>query len=116
MRVNTAKSLRLGARVKRRYGSWDAVKAASRLENGIYVVEQPPRHQSPIGEKRLADGRFPSGPEELRGELSVNVGTEDRLKVRTENVIKRLRHQIRTTRILVLWLVLTSTLTFSASS
>lgn len=42
MRVNTTKSLRLASRVKRRYGSWHAVKAASRLENGIYVIEQPP--------------------------------------------------------------------------
>lgn len=38
MRVNTSNSMRLARRVKRRYGTWQAVRQASRVENGIYVV------------------------------------------------------------------------------
>lgn len=46
MRVNTTKSLRLAARVKQRYGSWQAVKDAARLENGIYIIERAPKEES----------------------------------------------------------------------
>lgn len=38
MRVNTTKSLRLARRVKGRFGTWQAVRQASRVENGVYVV------------------------------------------------------------------------------
>lgn len=38
MRVNTSTSMRLARRVKSRYGTWQAVRQASRVENGVYVV------------------------------------------------------------------------------
>ncbi len=38
MRVNTSTSMRLARRIKRRYGTWQAVRQASHVENGIYVV------------------------------------------------------------------------------
>jgi len=38
MRVNTSTSMRLARRVKGRYGTWQAVRQASRVENGVYVV------------------------------------------------------------------------------
>lgn len=39
MRVNTAKSMQLARRVKGRFGTWQAVREASRVENGVYVVD-----------------------------------------------------------------------------
>ncbi|NIJ67244.1 MULTISPECIES: hypothetical protein [unclassified Sphingomonas] len=39
MRVNTAKSMRLARQVKGRFGTWAAVRQASRVENGVYVVD-----------------------------------------------------------------------------
>lgn len=39
MRVNTTKSMRLARRVKGRFGTWQAVRQASRVENGVYVVD-----------------------------------------------------------------------------
>ena len=39
MRLNTAKSMRLARRVKGRFGTWAAVRQASRVEDGIYVVD-----------------------------------------------------------------------------
>lgn len=39
MRVNTTKSMRLARRVKRQYGTWQAVRLASRVEDGVYVVD-----------------------------------------------------------------------------
>lgn len=39
MRVNTAKSIRLARQVKGRFGTWAAVRQASRVENGVYVVD-----------------------------------------------------------------------------
>jgi len=38
MRVNTSTSMRLARRVKNRFGTWQAVRQASRIENGVYVV------------------------------------------------------------------------------
>lgn len=38
MRVNTSTSMRLARRVKNRFGTWQAVRQASRVENGVYVV------------------------------------------------------------------------------
>ena len=39
MRVNTARSMQLARRVKGRFGTWQAVREASRVENGVYVVD-----------------------------------------------------------------------------
>ncbi|HEX2017974.1 MAG TPA: hypothetical protein VGO17_03460 [Aurantimonas sp.] len=39
MRVNTTRSLRLARQVKGRFGTWAAVRQASRVENGVYVVD-----------------------------------------------------------------------------
>ena len=39
MRVNTTKSMRLAQRVKGRFGTWQAVRQASHVENGVYVVD-----------------------------------------------------------------------------
>lgn len=39
MRVNTTKSMRLARRVKGRFGTWQAVRQASRVENGVYIVD-----------------------------------------------------------------------------
>jgi hypothetical protein len=39
MRLNTTKSMKLARRVKGRYGTWHAVRQASRREDGVYVVE-----------------------------------------------------------------------------
>ena len=38
-RVNTAKSMRLARQVKGRFGTWAAVRQASSVENGVYVVD-----------------------------------------------------------------------------
>jgi len=39
MRLNTTKSMKLARRVKREFGTWQAVREASRRENGVYVIE-----------------------------------------------------------------------------
>lgn len=39
MRLNTTKSMKLARRVKGKFGSWQAVRDASRREDGIYVVQ-----------------------------------------------------------------------------
>lgn len=39
MRVNTTRSMQLARRVKGRFGTWQAVREASRVENGVYVVD-----------------------------------------------------------------------------
>ncbi|WP_233420119.1 hypothetical protein [Sphingomonas paucimobilis] len=36
--MNTSTSMRLARRVKNRFGTWQAVRQASRIENGVYVV------------------------------------------------------------------------------
>lgn len=38
MRVNTEESIRLGERIYRRFGSWEAAREASRLHDGVYLV------------------------------------------------------------------------------
>lgn len=39
MRLNTTKSMKLARRVKGRYGTWEAVRNASRREDGIFVID-----------------------------------------------------------------------------
>jgi hypothetical protein len=38
VRINTEKSLQLARYVKRKFGTWKAVRNASRVENGVYAV------------------------------------------------------------------------------
>ncbi|WP_201039023.1 hypothetical protein [Sphingobium yanoikuyae] len=40
MRLNTAKSMKLARRVKGQFGTWQAVRKAARVENGVYVIER----------------------------------------------------------------------------
>lgn len=47
MRLNTSKSMRLARRVKGRYGTWQAVREASRVQNGVFVIEAQPKQQEP---------------------------------------------------------------------
>ena len=47
MRLNTRKSMKLARRVKRRYGTWQAVREASRVQNGVFIVEAQPKQQEP---------------------------------------------------------------------
>ena len=43
MRINSAESLATGSRVFARYGhSWQKVREASRLVDGVYVIERTP--------------------------------------------------------------------------
>lgn len=39
MRVNTTNSLKLARRVKGQFGTWQAVRQAARVENGVYVLK-----------------------------------------------------------------------------
>lgn len=39
MRLNTAKSMKLARRVKGQFGTWQAVRNAARVENGVYIIE-----------------------------------------------------------------------------
>ena len=39
MRLNTTRSMELARRVKGRFGTWQAVRQASRVEDGVYVLE-----------------------------------------------------------------------------
>lgn len=51
MRLNTNRSMKLARRVKQRYGTWQAVREASRVQNGIFVIEAQPQRvqeQEPI--------------------------------------------------------------------
>ena len=47
MRVNTSTSMRLARRVKSRYGTWQAVRQASRVENDEHLAFVP--LHSPLG-------------------------------------------------------------------
>ncbi|MFC3696000.1 hypothetical protein ACFOOJ_00925 [Sphingobium xenophagum] len=40
MRVNTAKSMKLARYVKAKYGTWQAMRRAARLENGIFIIDR----------------------------------------------------------------------------
>lgn len=42
MRVNTPESLATARRVYARYGSWQKVREASRLVDGVYLIERSP--------------------------------------------------------------------------
>lgn len=42
MRVNSPESLATASRVFARYGSWQKVREASRLVDGVYVIERTP--------------------------------------------------------------------------
>ena len=39
MRLNTTKSTKLARRVKREFGTWQAVREASSRVNGVYVIQ-----------------------------------------------------------------------------
>jgi hypothetical protein len=41
MRLNSARSMKLGEAVYRKYGSWDAVFANAEYKNGKYVLREP---------------------------------------------------------------------------
>lgn len=47
MRLNTVKSIKLARRVKGRYGTWQAVREASSVQNGVFVVETPKSADTP---------------------------------------------------------------------
>lgn len=38
MRVNTTTSMQLARRIKGKFGTWQAVREAARLEDGVYVL------------------------------------------------------------------------------
>lgn len=42
MRVNTSESMKLARKVKGRFGTWQDVRAAARVENGVYIIESLP--------------------------------------------------------------------------
>ena len=42
MRVNTPESLATARRVYARFGSWQKVREASRLVDGVYLIERTP--------------------------------------------------------------------------
>lgn len=42
MRVNTVRSLELGRKIYERYGSWEAVRKAARLRDGVYELPAEP--------------------------------------------------------------------------
>lgn len=46
MRVNTSRSMQLARQVKGRFGTWQQVREAARVENGVYVVDG--RSASPL--------------------------------------------------------------------
>lgn len=39
MRLNTTRSIQLARHVKGRFGTWQQVREAARLENGVYVLD-----------------------------------------------------------------------------
>jgi hypothetical protein len=56
MRLNTAKSMKLARRVKGQFGTWQAVRQAARVENGVYIIERsaadgenPKERLQPVG-------------------------------------------------------------------
>lgn len=50
MRLNTTRSLQLARQVKGRFGTWQQVREAARVENGVYVLE--PRSRQQEGNRR----------------------------------------------------------------
>jgi hypothetical protein len=40
MRVNTDKSMKLARYVKAKYGTWQAMRRAARLEKGIFIIDR----------------------------------------------------------------------------
>lgn len=52
MRLNTIKSMKLARRVKGRYGTWQAVREASSVQNGVFVVEAPKTSEAPASVNR----------------------------------------------------------------
>ena len=45
MRINTAKSIALGERLHKAYGSWAEVLRAAELRDGVYVIRDLPKHR-----------------------------------------------------------------------
>lgn len=111
MRVNTTRSLRLASRVKQRYGSWQAVKAASRLENGIHVLKVLPSSE-------MAHTRGPKTDPICRAS---NIGTPqlatrqiqdgDLCIMTVRDATQALAKQLRITKLLLAWITITTTLT-----
>ncbi len=56
MRLNTTKSLKLARHVKGRFGTWNDVRRAARVEDGVYVLEPAAAlpADEPLGMKRPA--------------------------------------------------------------
>ena len=48
MRINNAKSLKLARHAKERFGTWNDVRQAARVEDGVYVLE--PQSSAPAAE------------------------------------------------------------------
>ena len=49
MRVNTTRSMQLARKVKGRFGTWQAVRQAARIEDGVYVLDtrsKPQDHEN----------------------------------------------------------------------
>jgi hypothetical protein len=48
MRLNTQKSINAATTVYNRFGSWEAVRGASELRSGVYVItRQPAKSNAP---------------------------------------------------------------------
>lgn len=111
MRVNTTKSLKLASRIKQRYGSWQAVKAASRLENGIYVLEVLP--SSGTAHTRGSNsGPIYTASNTGTSQLSARqIQDGDMCTMMVRDAHHALTKQLRITRLLLAWITITSTLT-----
>lgn len=53
MRLNTAKSMKLARRVKGQFGTWQAVRKAARVENGVYIIERGDTHDEKPSQESL---------------------------------------------------------------
>lgn len=53
MRLNTAKSMKLARRVKGQFGTWQAVRKAARVENGVYIIERGDAHDEKPSQESL---------------------------------------------------------------
>jgi hypothetical protein len=54
MRINTEESIKLGEMLHERFGSWEAVRRAAELKDGVYVVPADDHPQSPERDRRQA--------------------------------------------------------------
>ena len=59
MRINTAASIKLGERIHRRFGSWEAARNAARIRDGAYIL--PPERGSSHEKESVLDPPSISG-------------------------------------------------------